>query len=397
MPPAAASRQRGRSGSVSSSSQSGSAEAPLLNFLQVAIPTTAATSNSGTYPNYYDYSENIVPRPKSNPHHRNHNHHTMASMAMQVPIQPQQPPQQRLVDTKGPSTTTVTSSSSQRGPPSRDRPPSYSNNSSNINITTASPDDVILPPNKVDLDAARYRRAQQQESRESRRDREHRPKQQQPDRKPSNAMGHPTAHHHHQNGARPLSPDSPLLTPTGPNIQRLPTPSIPNSVLQPLDAKVVEYGTLMTQAQGDMARLDEEMRALQDRQREAEQRFLDAKAKHDDYRRQYSDVERALRGDFQARMNGGGGRGGVQLHEDDDVPPMPSMPSLGQYGTSGPQSRSASGNLLNGNHNGTVNGGGGAGPMPPRRTVSIQSDMVSQDSVRSHPKPRGRFSRLFGV
>lgn len=376
---AAAPRQR---------AQSRGDKAPTTtNLLEVAIPTTVATSD---YPNYYDYSENIPPPPlptKQDPKtHHNNKAKNMASMAMQVPIQPQQQhPQQRLVDTKGPS-----SSSSH----------------------VANPDDIILPPNKVDLDAARYRRAQQQESRESRRDR----KPQQHDRKPSNAsatnrpssssMG-PLHLQHHQNGARPLSPDSPLLTPTaaGPNIQRLPTPSIPNSVLQPLDAKVVEYGTLMADAQADMARLDEEMRALQDRQREAEQRFLDAKAKHDDYRRQYTDVERALRGDFQARMNGGtgGGRGGPRRRgdddddDDDDVPPMPSMPSLGQYGTNGPNSRGGSGNLLNGNHNGAAANGGGVGPMPPRRTVSIQSDMVSQDSVRSHSKPRGRFSRLFGV
>lgn len=408
----AAPRQRSRSGSISSSS--GSPENnihTLLDTLQLhnlppnlslAIPTTAATSS---YPNYYDYSENISSPPAPPPpppvssqqdHHKN-----MASMAMQVPIQPQQPPQQRLVDTKGPLSNK--NSGSQRGGPHppRDRPPSYSN--PNLSSSNNHPDDIILPPNKVDLDAARYRRAQQQESRRER-ERDQRPKDH---RKPSNpsvntnsqggrpassGMG-PNSHH---NGGRPISPDSPLLTPTGPNIQRLPTPSVPNSVLQPLDAKVVEYGTLMAEAQGEMSRLDEEMRALQDRQREAEQRFLDAKSKHDDYRRQYSDVERALRGEF-ARANGhhgGGAQRGIPLHDDEDVPPMPSMPSLQQYGTNpnGPASRGGSGNLLNGNN---PNGGPG-GPMPPRRTVSIQSDMVSQDSVRSRSK-RGRFSRLFGV
>lgn len=403
----AAPRQRSRSGSISSSSQSQSQSgSPNFNNLSLAIPTTAATTPGGSislppasaYPNYYDYSENIAPPPPLE--HRNTHNKNMASMAMQVPIQPQQPPQQRLVDTKGPSGNSTSKPQSQRGPPSRDRPPSYSNPT--LPSNNPNPDDIILPPNKVDLDAARYRRAQQQESRRERerdRDRDNRPTTR--DRRPSNpttnsqrpsSSGMGQQHHHTNGGGRPLSPESPLLTPTGPNIQRLPTPSIPNSVLQPLDAKVVEYGTLMAEAQGDMARLDEEMRSLQDRQREAEQRFLDAKSKHDDYRRQYSDVERALRGEFQARMNGGGHRG-VQL-QDDDVPPMPSMPSLQQYGTNGPNSRQGSGNLLNGHSNA---GGGAGGPMPPRRTVSIQSDMVSQDSVRSHPKPRGRFSRLFGV
>lgn len=400
---------------------------PLLPPFGGAAPTsTTTTTTTTTYPNYYDYSENILPTPAEDAATKNRN---MASMAMQVPIQPQQPPQQRLVDAKGPQGITTAqvahaprgaaqivngNGNGQRGGPPRDRPPSYSGSSHNNttpnpnNHNNSSLDDIILPPNKVDLDAARYRRAQQQESRREReRDRDRPSKERKPsltNGRPSSssaAMG-PTSQQHrggNPNG-RPLSPESPLLTPTGPNIQRLPTPSIPNSVLQPLDAKVVEYGTLMAEAQGEMSRLDEEMRALQDRQREAEQRFLDAKSKHDDYRRQYSDVERALRGDFARAMNNGGGVGMGQhgrggMDGDDDVPPMPSMPSLQQYGTNtgGPTSRQGSGNLLNG-----AAAGGAAGPMPPRRTVSIQSDMVSQDSVRSHSHPkRGRFSRLFGV
>lgn len=192
----------------------------------------------------------------------------------------------------------------------------------------------------------------------------------------------------HHNGGRPASPES-LPTPTGHgnNIRRLSTPSIPNTVLQPLDAKVVEYGTLMADAQGEMARLDEEMRLLQDRQREAEQRFLEAKAKHDDYRRQYGDVERALRGEF-ATVNGHG-RDRKDRGLDDDgngasVPPVPSMPNLQHYGV---DSRQGSGMALNGNQ--------GHPGMRSQRTVSIQSDM---DGDMSRPSSkRGRFSRLFGV
>lgn len=157
----------------------------------------------------------------------------------------------------------------------------------------------------------------------------------------------------------------------------------------------------MQDAQGEMARLENEMRALQDRQREAEQRFLEAKAKHDDYRRQYSDVQRALRGEFPSEMSlaHGAGRSVDALGRDReaDVPPMPSMPNLQQYGAS--SSERTSGMRLNGS------GGAGQGvgmqqqqqPQHPgmrsQRTVSIQSD---QDSLRPASK-RGRWSRVFGI
>lgn len=399
------------------------------------------------------------------------------NMAMQVPMQPQQPhaPQQRLVDHPGAAGQHPSSSSSRpqsasgpspqlataqlaqpaRGGPqlinsshpngnhrapsgARDRPPSYSG-SMNGASGPRSPADDIFPPNKVDLDAARYRHAQQQSRRDRDRDRD-RDRQAPPakdprDRRPSQNAGvgrgpsidlnnspiannrnninnnnMPPQHH------RPISPES-LLTPTGNGgglgsaIQRLPTPSIPNSVLQPLDAKVVEYGTLMADAQGDMARLDEEMRALQERQRGAEQRFLEAKAKHDDYRRQYADVERALRGDFGAAglggRRGGGGDdrevafldgedGDGQGRRDRNVPPVPSMPSLQQYGVGSgmPASRSGSGNLLN---NGAHNGPGAPG-MRSQRTVSIQSDQESLNGGYGRPgSKRGRWSRVFGI
>ncbi|EFQ26891.1 uncharacterized protein GLRG_02062 [Colletotrichum graminicola M1.001] len=97
-------------------------------------------------------------------------------------------------------------------------------------------------------------------------------------------------------GLRPPTP--PGGGPLGDEISRIQSPSISKSVLEPLQRKMLQYHTLMEDAQGQMAQLDEELRALQDRRLLAEQRFIDAKAKHDEYERQHLDVERALRGDF---------------------------------------------------------------------------------------------------
>lgn len=456
MPPRAPHHRK--SGSISSSS--GSPSQQSLTFgSSVDRPTVA-------YPNYYDFTEDLdthsqqqqqqqqdqqqqlqLQLQEQQPHSPKRN---MANMAMQVPIQPQQPPQQRLVDTKTTPVTTaqiaqaaraagVHSSSHQRGSSaaSRDQLPSYSgsqqqqqqqqqqqHNAVHSSPRPRSPGDEILPPNKVDIDAARYRHAQQQQSRRERdRDRE-RERERDRDREnkdrenrrvslsggrissSSNSTGmgplslqqQQQHHHHNVAGGRPISPESPMLTPTGPNIQRLPTPSIPNSVLQPLDTKIIEYSTLMTKAQGDLARIDEEMRVLQERQREAEQHFLEAKAKHDDYRRQYSDVERALRGEFINNNNNNNhdhhnGRVDARDHGH-DVPPVPSMSNLQHYGGDagpGQNSRHGSGNLLGGQQQQQQQQLG-----PPHRTVSSRSDLVSQDSVRTNTK-RGRFSRLFGI
>lgn len=327
------------------------------------------------YPNYYDYTE---PEPQHSSPRRHQNAHSpqrdnMANMAMQVPIQQQQA-QGRLVDNarnsssnNGPVTTQQIAQAARNGAaPRGSRPPSYSGSQHG----PRSPDDP--PLNKVDIDAARYRQTQQRRPQQPV-GKDGRPSTNGSNRVPSSGGGGMV-------GGRPISPESPLLSPAA-HIQRLPTPSITSSVLQPLDAKVTEYGALMAEAQADMAALDEELRQLQDRQREAEARFLDAKSKHDDYRRQYHDVERALRGDF-ANSNG------------NNVPPMPSMPNL----------TGSRHDMMDSPRGGMHQGGGGGPPMgqPPamrsQRTVSAHSEqpsMMSQDSVST--QKRGRFSRIFGL
>ncbi|KAJ5013719.1 hypothetical protein K4K57_002433 [Colletotrichum sp. SAR 10_99] len=111
----------------------------------------------------------------------------------------------------------------------------------------------------------------------------------QPQRAPSNPAG-----------LRPPSPPTAgmNLGLAGDEISRLQSPSISKSVLEPLQRKMLEYHSLMEEAQGQMTQLDAELRALQERRRQAEQRFVDAKGKHDEYERQHLDVEKALRGDY---------------------------------------------------------------------------------------------------
>ncbi|OLN83410.1 hypothetical protein CCHL11_03130 [Colletotrichum chlorophyti] len=98
----------------------------------------------------------------------------------------------------------------------------------------------------------------------------------------------------------PLNPAG-LRPPSPPGLDapdRINSPSVSKSVLEPLQRKMFQYHNLMDEAQGQMSQLDDEIRALQERRRQAEQRFVDAKTKHDEYERQHLDVERALRGDF---------------------------------------------------------------------------------------------------
>lgn len=341
------------------------------------------------YPNYYDYTDpepQVVASPRHN-RHQNASHSpqrdNMANMAMQVPIQQQQG-QGRLVDNarnsssnNGPVTTQQIAQAARNGAaPRGSRPPSYSGSQHG----PRSPDDP--PLNKVDIDAARYRQTQQRRPQQPV-VKDGRPSTNGSNRAPSSSGG--PGGGMVGGGGRPISPESPLLSPAA-HIQRLPTPSITSSVLQPLDAKVTEYGSLMAEAQGDMAALDEELRQLQDRQREAEARFLDAKAKHDDYRRQYHDVERALRGDF-ANGNVGG----------NNVPPMPSMPNLTGSRHDMMDSPRGGGMHHQGGPGGPM-GGQQQQAMRSQRTVSAHSEqpsMMSQDSVST--QKRGRFSRIFGL
>ncbi|KAI1778397.1 hypothetical protein F4818DRAFT_405931 [Hypoxylon cercidicola] len=127
---------------------------------------------------------------------------------------------------------------------------------------------------------------------------------------PRTSNGYPLSHPHLQqaqaqaqsnsksaSASASASASDPNLAVPGAQIQRLKSPSVMDCVLQPLDQKVHEYAGLMRREQDEMDQLDAELRALQERRADAETRFLEAKSKHDDYRRQYVDVERALRGD----------------------------------------------------------------------------------------------------
>ncbi|KAI0386716.1 hypothetical protein F5Y04DRAFT_70558 [Hypomontagnella monticulosa] len=121
---------------------------------------------------------------------------------------------------------------------------------------------------------------------------------------PRTSAGYPANHPQLQQAqaqAKSASASDPNLAIPGANlgasIQRLKSPSVLDCVLQPLDQKVHEYSELMHREQDEMDRLDADIRALQERRADAETRFLEAKGKHDDYRRQYIDVDRAMRGE----------------------------------------------------------------------------------------------------
>ncbi|KAK7414632.1 hypothetical protein QQX98_006489 [Neonectria punicea] len=99
---------------------------------------------------------------------------------------------------------------------------------------------------------------------------------------------------------RPPSPSGRSIS--GNSINRLNSPSVMKSVLQPLELKIQEYDHLMQEAQHQMLQLDEELRIMQERRMQAEERFVEAKAKHDDYERQHQGVGRALRGEPEVRL-----------------------------------------------------------------------------------------------
>lgn len=93
------------------------------------------------------------------------------------------------------------------------------------------------------------------------------------------------------------------LSASGNSINRLNSPSVMKSVLQPLEQKMHEYDNLMQEAQQQMLQLDEELRIMQDRRMQAEERYLEAKSKHDEYERQHEGVGRALRGEPERLMS----------------------------------------------------------------------------------------------
>ncbi|KAH7133105.1 hypothetical protein B0J13DRAFT_561557 [Dactylonectria estremocensis] len=104
--------------------------------------------------------------------------------------------------------------------------------------------------------------------------------------------------------AQQRSPHSPGgLSVEGNSINRLNSPSVMKSVLQPLEQKINEYDNLMQEAQQQMHQLDEELRIMQDRRMQAEERYLEAKSKHDEYERQHEGVGRALRGEPERQLS----------------------------------------------------------------------------------------------
>lgn len=112
-------------------------------------------------------------------------------------------------------------------------------------------------------------------------------------------------------GARPPSAPSRqpqvVLPNPGATIERLKTPSVMETVLQPLGRKVQEYNRLVNEAQDDIKRLDDELRLIQTRRDEAHARLLDAQTRYEDWQQQYASVERTLKG---------------------EVPPVPQLPQL---------------------------------------------------------------------
>ncbi|KAL6400179.1 hypothetical protein AUP68_15872 [Ilyonectria robusta] len=81
------------------------------------------------------------------------------------------------------------------------------------------------------------------------------------------------------------------------SIDRVNSPSIIKSVLQPLEQKMHEYDVLMHQAHQESMQLDEEIRIMQQQRFLAEERFMAARARHSEYEQHRRDVSRALQGE----------------------------------------------------------------------------------------------------
>ncbi|KAI0475163.1 hypothetical protein GGR56DRAFT_644842 [Xylariaceae sp. FL0804] len=195
---------------------------------------------------------------------------------------PRMPPAQQ----PGPSRPPVTNAF-----PERSRPPSYSGSRS---------EELLVDKNAT---PARNTRQTQNQNQNGRRPQKLTtgPRPQTRAGSPPSPWSGPSSPNNPPQSARPAtsggdaSLDSPSAAAAA--IQRLKSPSIQQCVLQPLEQKVHEYEALMQREQEQMARLDDEIRALQERRADAEMRFMEAKGKHDDYRRQHQDVDRALRGE----------------------------------------------------------------------------------------------------
>ncbi|ORY68201.1 uncharacterized protein BCR38DRAFT_481684 [Pseudomassariella vexata] len=248
------------------------------------------------YSEFYDYSEvEGPPRSAGGP----------PNGGMAMPQQGQMPPQQRMMPQgqsnhgHEPSRPPVANALPMRGGggpngggggggggsfAGRSRPPSYSG--------SRSEELLVMNP-----EAAKHRQNRRQQGRTpstGKGPNTQQPKSGSPPRTPGHSPPHKSIPDPKQ--GRPVSPES--LSASAATIPRVKSPSVMTSVLQPLELKVHEYEGLMHVAQDDMARLDEELHALQQKRAEAEGRFLEAKAKHDDYQRQYQDVEMALRGEI---------------------------------------------------------------------------------------------------
>lgn len=109
--------------------------------------------------------------------------------------------------------------------------------------------------------------------------------------------GDRSSSYQNMNGRAPSPGSDHSPAAAGNAIQRLKSPTVVDHVLQPLEKKVNEYAALMDSEEDSVSQLDVEIAMLQERRSQAEARFMDAKNKHDEYRRQYADVERALRGE----------------------------------------------------------------------------------------------------
>ncbi|KAI1211504.1 uncharacterized protein F4807DRAFT_450735 [Annulohypoxylon truncatum] len=277
-----------------------------------AAPSAPNGPRFDSHDDFYDFLDSNrgpMSGPSSLAGPSNANASTSAPLHTQPLQMPQQ--QQRFGQSSGPSNQSPTGTSRPPltnsfppqggGAPDRSRPPSYSGSSRSEEMLVAdrTRDDGRIqrqngrrgPPEGKPVSGPRPRPPTSSSAGSS---------------PPRNSSGYPinpqVQHAQAQSKSASASASDPSLSvpgaSVGASIQRLKSPSVADCVLQPLDQKVREYNDLMNREQDEMDRLDAEIRALQERRADAETRFLEAKGKHDDYKRQYVDVERAMRGEM---------------------------------------------------------------------------------------------------